>query len=98
MEGLIPEDYHDRYIDGSAVVHLRFSKGKTHVNAMISSSPRKRLFQLYAGLCCCSSVCMAKLIVAKSINISFLDQTLGKVQRRKECYILVEKEIKKIHV
>ena len=28
MEGLIPEDYHDRYIDGSAMVHLRFSKGK----------------------------------------------------------------------
>ena len=35
MEGLIPEDYHDRYIDSSAVVHLRFSKGKAHINTMI---------------------------------------------------------------
>ena len=35
VERLIPEDYHDRYIDSSAVVHLWFSKGKAHTSTMI---------------------------------------------------------------
>ena len=35
VEGLIPEDYHDRYIDGSTMVHLRFSKGEINSDVFV---------------------------------------------------------------